>query len=90
MIWWVNFISNAIVLSVCLWAVLNPKVETRIVGTFSLSSLGIFSALNILRPGVFGFWETESQTMANVSLACLFLWVYIRYQRFLHSQRAQP
>ena len=87
MIWWINFVSNMIVLAICLWAVLNPKVETKIVGTISLSSLGIFSALTVLKPGMLGFWETEAQTMANVSLAALFLWGFLRYRRFMESQQ---
>ena len=89
MIWWINFVSNLVVLAICLWAVLNPKVETKICGTISLSSLGLFSALTILKPGVLGFWETEAQTMVNVSLACLFVWGFIRYQRYLNLQRDQ-
>jgi hypothetical protein len=86
MIWWINFVSNMIVLAICLWAVLNPRVETKIVGTVSLSSLGIFSALTVLKPGMLGFWETEAQTMANVSLAALFLWGFLRYRRFIELQ----
>ncbi len=89
MIAWVNAVSSAVVLGVCVWAVLHPRVETRIVGTLSLSSLGLFSALNILRPGSFGMWATESQTLANASLACLFLWGYVRYQRILRAKRGQ-
>jgi hypothetical protein len=83
MIWWINFTSNAIVLAVCLWAVLNPRVHTKIVGTVSMSSLGLFSAMNILKPGFAGVFSIESQTFANASLACLALWFYVRYQHYL-------
>ncbi len=83
MIWWANFISNAIVLAVCLWVVLNPRVHTHIFGTVSLSCLGLISAMNVLKPGFAGFFSAESQTFANVSLACLALWFYARYCRYL-------
>ena len=56
MIWWINCIANSIVLTVCLWAVLNPRVQTHIVGTVSLSGLGLFSAMHILKPGFAGFF----------------------------------
>ena len=58
MILWANFISNAIVLAVCLWAVLNPRVHTHIVGTISLSGLGLFSAMKILKPDFAGIFST--------------------------------
>jgi hypothetical protein len=83
MIWWANFISNAIVLVVCVWAVLNTHVQTKIIGTIALSCLGLFSAMNIVKPGFAGFFSTESQTFANISLACLALWFYLRYHDYL-------
>lgn len=86
MIWWVNLISNAIVLSVCLWAVLNQRVDTKIVGTISLSSLGIFAAMNLLRLGEISWQGGESQAMVSASVACLFIWVYLRYQRYLKKR----
>ena len=86
MIWWLNVISSAIILAVCLWAVLNPRVETRIVGTISRSGLGLFSALNILKPGFAGFFSDHSQTMANVSLATLALWCYVHYREYLRQR----
>lgn len=83
MIWWANFVSNAIVLAVCVWAVLNPRVHTHIVGTVSLSCLGLFSAMSIFKPGFAGFFSAQSQTFANVSLACLALWFYLRFRQYL-------
>lgn len=85
MIWWVNLVSNAIVLAVCLWAVLNQRVETKIVGTISLSSLGIFAAMNLLMLGELSWQGGGSQAMANASVACLLTWVFLRYQRYLRA-----
>ena len=86
MTWWVNLISNALVLSVCVWAVLNQRVDTKIVGTISLSSLGIFAALNLLKLGETSWQGGESQAMANASVACLLVWVFLRYQRYLRAR----
>lgn len=88
MIWWVNLVSNAIVLSVCLWAVLNQCVDTKIVGTISLSSLGLFAAMNLLRLGQFGWHGEKPEAMMNVSLACLLVWMCRRYQRYLNARCA--
>ena len=89
MIWWVNLISNAVLLSVCLWAVLNQRVDTKIVGTISLSSLGIFAAMNLLKLGELGWQGGGSQAMANASVACLLIWLFLRYQRYLKARRFQ-
>lgn len=89
MIWWVNLISNAVLLSVCLWAVLNQHVDTKIVGTISLSSLGIFAAMNLLKLGDVSWQGGESQAMANASVACLFIWVCLRYQRYLRRRASR-
>lgn len=86
MIWWVNLVSNSVLLSVCLWAVLNQRVDTKIVGTISLSSLGIFAALNLLKLGEISWQGGESQAMVNASVASLFVWVYLRYQRHLRKR----
>ncbi len=69
MIWWLNAMSCTIVLAVCMWAVLTPEVPTRIVGTVLISALGIFSVLNMIKPG----------------LACLAIWFYVRYQIYLNE-----
>lgn len=87
MIWWVNLVSNGVLLSVCLWAVLSQRVDTKIVGTISLSSLGIFAAMNLLRLGEISWQGGESQAMVNASVACLFVWMVLRYQVYL-SRRA--
>ncbi len=86
MIWWVNLISNAILLSLCLWAVLNQQVDTRIFGTISLSSLGIFAAMNLLKLRDISWQGNESQAMVNASMACLFIWLCLRYQRYLRQR----
>ena len=88
MIWWVNLVSNGILLAVCLWAVLSQRVDTKIVGTMSLSSLGIFAAMNLLKLGEISWDGGESQAMVNASVACLFVWMFLRDQRHL-SKRAK-
>lgn len=92
MIWAINLWANFTVLAVCLWAVLNPRVPCGVVGTASLSALGMFSALNILKPSFLGFVGTESQTLANVALACLALWGYARGRAWLrrHPEAGKP
>jgi hypothetical protein len=89
MIWWVNLISNAVLLSLCLWAVLNQRVDTRIVGTISLSSLGLFAAMNLLKLRDISWQGNESQAMVNASMACLFVWLGLRYQRYLGQRPAR-
>lgn len=89
MIWWVNLISNAVLLSLCLWAVLNQRVDTRIVGTISLSSLGLFAAMNLLKLRDISWQGNESQAMVNASMACLFVWLGLRYQRYLRHRPAR-
>ncbi len=86
MIWVINLWANFTVLAVCLWAVLNPRVPTGLGGTVSLSALGLFSALAICKPGMLRFIGAESQTLANVALACFALWIHVRYQRLLIMQ----
>ena len=86
-IWWMNLVSNAMVLAVCVWAVLNQRVETKVVGTISLSSLGLFAALNLLRLSEFDWRGGMPQAMTNVSLACLLVWMFLRYQRYLKTRR---
>lgn len=83
MIWAINLWANLTVLAVCLWAVLNPRVPCGVAGTVLLSALGLFSALNIFKPSFLGFVGTESQTLANVVLACLALWGYARGRAWL-------
>lgn len=83
MIWWINTMAGSVVLAVCLWAVLSPEVPTRIVGTTMISALGLFSMMNIFKPGFAGVFSAESQTFANVALACLAIWLYVRYQAYL-------
>jgi len=83
MIWWINTMASAVVLMVCLWAVLSAEVPTRLVGTVLISALGLFSAMNIFKPGFAGVFSSESQTFANVALACLAIWFYVRYQAYL-------
>ena len=85
MIWLINLFSNFVVLAVCIWAVLNERVHTRFIGTLSLSSLGLFSAISILKPNFAGFFSVESQTFANLSLACLALWLYMRVRLYLRN-----
>ena len=80
MIWWINTMASAVVLAVCLWAVLSPEVPTKIVGTILISALGLFSTMNIFKPGFAGVFSAESQTFANVALACLAIWFYVRYR----------
>ena len=89
MIWWVNLISNVVLLSACLWAVLNQRIDTKIVGTLALSSLGIFAALNLLKLREVSGQGDESQAMVNASVACLFVWLCLRYQRFLGKRPAR-
>ncbi len=85
MIWWLNAMSCTIVLAVCMWAVLTPEVPTRIVGTVLISALGIFSVLNMIKPGFAGIFSAQSQTFVNMSLACLAIWFYVRYQIYLNE-----
>lgn len=89
MIWWVNLISNAVLLSVCLWAVLNQRIDTKIVGTLSLSSLGIFAAMNLLKLRDISGRGDAAQAMVNASVACLFVWFCLRYQRYLRKRPAR-
>ncbi len=79
----INLWANFTVLAVCLWAVLNPRVPTGLGGTASLSALGLFSMLNIVKPSFLGVVGVESQTLANVALAFLALWGYARGQAWL-------
>lgn len=88
-IWWMNLVSNAVVLAVCIWAVLNQRVDTKIVGTLSLSSLGLFAAINLLRLADFEWHGGAPQAMTNVSLACLLVWMFVRYCRYLKAPRAK-
>ncbi len=88
-IWWMNLVSNAVVLAVCVWAVLNQRVDTKIFGTLSLSSLGLFAAINLLRLADFEWEGGAPQTMTNVSLACLLVWMSARYSQHLKAPRAK-
>lgn len=88
-IWWVNLVANAIVLAICVWAVLNQRVDTRVIGTISLSSLGLFAALNLLRLGQFGGQAEKPEAMMNVSLACLLVWMCRRYRCHLNACSAK-
>jgi hypothetical protein len=36
------------VLGACIWGVLNPRIQTRTVGTLSLSLIGILAAVSLL------------------------------------------
>lgn len=88
-IWWMNLVSNAVVLAVCVWAVLNQRVDTKIFGTLSLSSLGLFAAINLLRLGDFDWQGGAPETMTNVSLACLLAWMFLRYCQYLKARQAK-
>jgi small-conductance mechanosensitive channel len=49
MIWWLQCACGAIALGVCLWAVLDTRVKTRIFGTLCFSCVGLVAALHMQR-----------------------------------------
>jgi ABC-type uncharacterized transport system permease subunit len=74
---WLDVGANLIVISVCLWAVLDDKIRTRIVGTVALSFLAIAAAISLVPPDHITPIYRELQTWRHIALAWFCGWAYV-------------
>lgn len=79
MIWWMNCAFSTIVLVVSVWAVLDPRVKTRLFGTAAFSCIGLFSALHMHKPGL--VFTVEVAPAISLSLAFVSYGMLVYYAR---------
>jgi hypothetical protein len=77
----INVLANLVLVAFCLWAVLNKRLETRVLGTAALSLVAMTSFVNIMRPDAFGFWSEQAEMMSNVAVAILAVWFWLRWRK---------
>jgi hypothetical protein len=93
MIWWINCAVSTVVLILSVWAVLDPRVPTRLFGTVSFSCFGLFAALHMRKPGFPGFFSGESAVALSVIVLIISAWLFAHYQgkqrRSVNEERAR-
>lgn len=73
----VNQISNVIILSFCLWAILDKRVRCRFFGAIFLSLVGMAAIINLARHDIL-------PTPINVVLAVLAIWLKFKWKPSRH------
>jgi len=83
----IDTLANIIVLGVSMWAVLNKKINTGVVGTLCLSFLGMFSLISVLKPKQLELINQQSEMLIHVTLACFASWFFMKYRHFYKMRK---
>jgi len=75
----INTVANAVIVIFCVWAVLDRRVHTRLVGTALLAIVGVCAALNIARTDFEWFLPANYAVALNVALAGLAIWFWVTW-----------
>lgn len=78
--------ANLIVLACCLWAILDDRIRTRLIGTVALSCLAMAAAISIVPPDHITPVYRELQTWRHIALAWLFAWGCLCYRHDIQKQ----
>ena len=76
----INTVANLILFIFCVWAVLDLRVHTKLLGTVVLSLVGIFALLNIGQPTYFGMLPEYYTTGLSIALAIAAIWFWWRWE----------
>jgi hypothetical protein len=80
----VNKAANVILLFFCIWAVLEKRCKTRLIGTFTLSLVGLAAFAHIIQPLNMGFIADYVEVVVNVVVASAVIWYWLKWQRIHH------
>ncbi|TDK68048.1 hypothetical protein [Sapientia aquatica] len=75
----INQISNGVMLVLCLWAVLDQRVRTGMLGTILFGLVGIAAFINICRPEQLLISE-HAEVLLNAVQALLSIWFWLRWR----------
>ncbi len=70
-----------VILLVSIWAILNPRVPTKIGGTLGISGMALASFLSIVEPATYNATIDPSELMLVLSVAGVSLWFFIYWVR---------
>lgn len=90
---WLDVSANLVVIAVCLWAILDDRIRTRLVGTVALSFLCMAAAISLVPPDHITPIYRELQTWRHIATAWFGGWFYVTYQLGVHKQdckRGEP
>ncbi len=77
----INKMANAILFLFCVWAVLEKRCETYVMGTLVLSLVAISALMNVIRPESFGLLATHFEVIVNVVVALAVSWYWLRWRK---------